>query len=140
MPESFYSCIAKNRRLFGFFSRMLFGDNFMPDSYKISSWIFGRMLGLVGAAAFLSFWVQADLIIGSNGIVPFSENLTQIESFIIKSDLDTSKWLAKPTLLWFYNSDLWLNIVLLIGFISSLSLAIGLVPHVSILLSWASYL
>ena len=140
VSEFFYSCIAKNRRLFGFFSRMLFGDNFMPDSYKISSWIFCRMLGLVGAAAFLSFWVQADLIIGSNGIVPFSENLTQIESFIIKSDLDTSKWLAKPTLLWFYNSDLWLNIVLLIGFISSLSLAIGLVPHVSILLSWASYL
>ncbi|MBT5734056.1 lipase maturation factor family protein [bacterium] len=140
VSEFFYSCIAKNRRLFGFFSRILFGDNFMPDSYKISSWIFGRMLGLVGAAAFLSFWVQADLIIGSNGIVPFSENLTQIESFIIKSDLDTSKWLAKPTLLWLYNSDLWLNIVLLIGFISSLSLAIGLVPHVSILLSWASYL
>ena len=140
VSEFFYGCIAKNRRRFGFFSRMLFGDNFMPDSYKVSSWIFGRMLGLVGAAAFLSFWVQADLIIGSNGIVPFSENLTQIESFIIKSDLDTSKWLAKPTLLWFYNSDLWLNIILLIGFISSLSLAIGLVPHVSILLSWVSYL
>ena len=33
-----------------------------------------------------------------------------------------------------------LNIILLIGFISSLSLAIGLVPHVSILLSWVSYL
>ncbi len=140
VSEFFYSCIAKNRRLFGFFSRMLFGDNFMPDSYKISSWIFGRMLGLVGVASFLSFWIQADLIIGSNGIVPFFENLTQIESFIIKSDLDTSKWIAKPTLLWLHNSDLWLNIVLMIGFISSLSLAIGLVPHVSILLSWVSYL
>ena len=140
VSEFFYSCIAKNRKFFGFFSRMLFGDNFMPDSYKISSWIFGRMLGLVGAAAFLSFWVQADLIIGSNGIIPFFENLTQIESFIIKSDLDTSKWIAKPTLLWFYTSDLWLHIVLLIGFISSLSLAIGLVPHMSILLSWVSYL
>ena len=140
LSEFFYSCIAKNRKFFGFFSRMLFGDNFMPDSYKISSWIFGRVLGLVGAAAFLSFWVQADLIIGSNGIIPFFENLTQIESFIIKSDLDTSKWTAKPTLLWLYTSDLWLNIVLLIGFISSLSLTIGLVPHVSILLSWVSYL
>lgn len=140
LSEVFYSYIAKNRKLFGFLSRTLFGDNFMPDSYKISSWIFGRMLGLVGAAAFLSFWIQADLIIGSNGIVPFFENLTQIESFIIKSDLDTSKWIAKPTLLWLHNSDLWLNIVLLIGFISSLFLAVGLVPHVSILLSWASYL
>ena len=140
LSEFFYSLIAKNRKLFGFFSRMIFGDNFMPDSYKISSWIFGRMLGLVGIAAFLSFWVQADLIISSNGIVPFSENLNQIESFIIKSDLNISKWLAKPTLLWLHQSDLWLNMVLLMGLISSLSLAIGLVPHVSILLSWVSYL
>ena len=140
ISEYFYSFIAKNRTLFGRLGRIFFGNNFLPDTYKISSWIYGRMLGVVGFIAFLSFWIQADLIISSKGIVPFSENLNQIESFIVKSDLDTSKWFAKPTLLWLSHSDLWLNIILLIGLISSLSLAIGVVPHLSILSSWACYL
>lgn len=138
--EFFYSLVANNRKMFGRLGRIFFGNNFLPDTYKISSWIFGRLLGIVGFIAFLSFWVQADLIISSKGVIPFSESLSQVESFIIKSNLDSSKWLAKPTLLWLFQSDLWLNIVLLIGLISSITLAIGLVPHVSILVSWVSYL
>ena len=78
--EFFYQLIAKNRKIAGALGTFLFGSNFLKDTFSISSWIFGRFLGLVGLIAFLSFWFQAEALISSKGIIPFSDDLNQVKS------------------------------------------------------------
>jgi len=140
ISESFYQFIANNRRFFRFIGQFFLGSNYLPDTYKISGWIYGRLLGFVGLIAFLSFWSQSDMLIGSSGIVPFESDLRQIEGFITKTNTDISKWFARPTILWLSQTDFWLNMVLCLGALATLSLMIGLAPHISILVSWICYL
>ncbi len=138
--EFFYRLIANNRRIAGALGRFFFGSNFLKDTFNISGWVFGRLLGLVGLIAFFSIWSQAESLISSKGIIPFSDDLNQVKSYIFKSNLEISKWLIRPSLLWISQADIWLNIVILIGVCSSFLLIAGLIPHISIMLSWISYL
>ena len=140
ISEMFYRFIANNRRLFRLIVNAFWGSNFLPDTYKISGWIYGRLLGLVGLIAFFSFWIQSDLLIGSSGIVPFESDLKQVEGFITTTNTDISKWFARPTILWFSQTDLWLDMVLCAGTIACILLLIGFVPHISIAISWVCYL
>ena len=140
ISEMFYRFIANNRKFFRLVGNAFWGSNFLPDTYKISGWIYGRLLGLVGLIAFFSFWIQSDLLIGSGGIVPFQSDLKQVEGFITTTSTDISKWFARPTILWFSQTDLWLNMVLCAGTIACILLLIGFVPHISIAISWACYL
>ena len=62
----------------------LFGNYFVVDSqkkatYQFAHWLFGRALGLVSVIAFLSYWSQADALIGDDGIKPWKEDLQFIE-------------------------------------------------------------
>ncbi len=138
--EFFYKIIANNRKVAGVLGRFFFGSNFLKDTFSISSWIFGRFLGLVGLIAFLSFWFQTEALISSKGIIPFSDDLNQVKSYIFKSNLEISKWLIRPSLLWISQTDIWLNTVIVIGICSSFLLIAGLIPHIAIMLSWVSYL
>ncbi len=138
--EFFYRLIADNRKIAGVVGRFFFGSNFLKDTFSISSWTFGRLLGAVGLIAFLSFWLQAESLVSSKGVIPFNENLNQVKSYIVKSNLEISKWLIRPTILWISQTDIWLNIVLLIGTFSSFLLIAGLIPHLAIIISWVSYL
>ena len=140
ISEFCYQLIADNRKKFKSIGDFFLGGNYMPDTYNISGWVYGRLLGFIGIIAFLSFWTQSDVLISSNGIVPFENDLRQIEGFITKTNTDVSKWFARPTILWFFQNDFWLNVVLSIGTLSSLSLMLGLVPHISIISSWVCYL
>ena len=138
--EFFYWLIAKNRKVAGVLGRFFFGSNFLKDTFSISSWLFGRFLGLVGLIAFLSFWFQAEALISSKGVIPFGDDLNQVKSYIFKSNQEISKWLIRPSLLWISQTDIWLNVVILIGICSSFLLIGGLIPHIAIMLSWISYL
>tara|TARA_Y100000748_G_scaffold268645_1_gene240296 strand:+ start:1280 stop:3367 length:2088 start_codon:yes stop_codon:yes gene_type:complete len=138
--EYFYQVVANNRSIFQSIGQLFLGSNYLPDTYKISGWIYGRLLGFVGLIAFLSFWSQSDILISSEGIVPFESDLRQIEGFITKTNTDISKWFARPTILWLSQNDLWLDVVLLLGTLASISLTIGLAPHISIAVSWMCYL
>ena len=140
ISEMFYRFIANNRKFFRLVGNAFWGSNFLPDTYKISGWIYGRLLGLVGLIAFFSFWIQSDLLIGSDGIVPFQSDLKQVEGFITTTSTDISKWFARPTILWLSQTDLWLDMVLCVGTVSSILLLIGFVPHISIAISWVCYL
>ncbi|MDA7757257.1 hypothetical protein N8920_05100, partial [Opitutales bacterium] len=39
-------------------------------SFTFAHWFFGRVLGLISICAFLSYWIQADALIGADGISP----------------------------------------------------------------------
>ena len=40
------------------------------SSFMFAHWLFGRCLGVVSLIAFLSYWSQADALIGPNGLNP----------------------------------------------------------------------
>ena len=113
ISESSYQFVANNRKVFRKIGQVFWGSNFLADTYKISGWLYGRLLGLVGLIAFLSFWTQSNLLISSEGLVPFKDDLQQIEGYITTTGSDISKWYARPTLLWLSNTDLWLDLILL---------------------------
>ena len=140
ISEISYQFIANNRKFFRKIGQTFWGSNFLPDTYKISGWLYGRLLGFVGIIAFLSFWTQSDLLISSEGLVPFKDDLQQIKGYITTTDSDISKWYVRPTLLWLSNADFWLDIILFLGVCSSILLLIGIIPHIAIALSWVSYL
>ena len=107
-------------------------------SFDFAHWFFGRALGLVSLCAFLSYWVQADALIGNNGIAPWSEDLDKIEQ-ITEQNPDLSKYSLRPTLLWFSIPG-GHTTLFVIGSLSSFALTLGWIPLVSAIFSYVTYL
>ena len=111
---------------------------FKPASYQFSHWAYGRCLGGVTLIAFLSYWYQADALIGKNGLSPWSTDLKNIEQ-LATQNLEINKWSIRPTLLWLEPlADH--HLLFGIGSISAILLCIGFVPTVSALVSYLCYL
>ena len=64
-------------------------------SFYFAHWLFGRSLGLISLLAFLSYWIQADALIGSDGITPWNEDLYKIEQ-LAEAKPDLSKYPYAP--------------------------------------------
>jgi hypothetical protein len=109
-----------------------------PYSYHTAHWLYGRCLGLVTLIAFLSYWYQADALIGELGLSPWSKDLADIEQWCAHNP-DLSKWTTRPTLL---SLEPLANHHLLftVGSISALLLGIGILPTISALISYLCYL
>ena len=107
-------------------------------SFNFAFWFFGRSLGLISLIAFLSYWIQADALIGTNGINPWTEDLEKVEA-LTERNPELSKFSLRPTLLWF---TVFSNHHLLFGLgtLSAISLALGFLPFLSALLSYIFYL
>jgi hypothetical protein len=111
---------------------------FKPASYQFSHWAYGRCLGGVNLIAFLSYWYQADALIGQNGLSPWSTDLENIEQHVTQNP-EINKWSIRPTLLWlepFSNYHLLFGT----GIVSALLLSIGFLPTLSALVSYLCYL
>jgi uncharacterized membrane protein YphA (DoxX/SURF4 family) len=108
-------------------------------SYSFAHWFFGRCLGLVTLTAFLSYWSQADALIGTDGISPWQLDLERIEVLTEINDVERSKFSIRPTLLWF-SSFANHHLLFSLGTISSLALVFGFMPRIAALLSWFFYL
>ena len=140
LSEWCYRLIADNRRLFSRLTKIFWGSNILPDTYRISGWLFGRLLGLITLIAFLSFWSQADGLIGSSGIIPYQDDLDHVERIIQSQPGEISKWSLRPTLLWLFDNGTGMHTLFLIGTLAALLLTIGILPHIAIIVSWACYI
>jgi len=106
-------------------------------TYRYSYWAFGRCLGGVTLIAFISYWFQADALIGNNGLSPWTIDLKNIDQ-LVSQNPELNKWSIRPTLLWFEpltNHHLLFGI----GTISALLLAIGFLPTISASVSYICY-
>ena len=83
-----------------FFQKAFHNLGYSKYSFNFAHWFFGRTLGFVTLIAFLSYWVQADSLIGANGINPWTEDLEKIEA-LTERNPELSKFSLRPTLLWF---------------------------------------
>ena len=121
---------------FGTLCKRLFRPK--PVTYQISHWAYGRLLGIVTLIAFLSYWSQANALIGENGLSPWTEDLIKVQNFVDQNP-ELNKWTIRPTLLWvqpFANH----NFLFIIGSLSALFLAIGILPTLCASISYACYL
>lgn len=114
------------------------GQSYHGYSYRFGYWAFGRSLGLVTLFAFLSYWVQADALVGDQGLMPWENDLANIEQLTEKNK-DISKFSLRPTLLWFQplaNHHL----IFAIGTLAATLLTLGLLPLISVIFSYIAYL
>jgi hypothetical protein len=105
------------------------------NTYRISAWLFLRLLAVVYLAAFASLWVQIDGIIGSKGIVP-------AESFLQEAKLQygSASYYLFPTVSWFGAGDRSLHVLCASGMLLALLLLAGILPGPACLGLWAIYL
>lgn len=103
-------------------------------SYALSSWLYGRLLGLVLLVAFLSFWVQIEGLLGENGIAPAEALFGHLRR------AEGVTFFDRPTLAWIAADDTALGLICAGGVFASFLVLVGAVPKLSLLACWALYL
>jgi predicted DCC family thiol-disulfide oxidoreductase YuxK len=135
VAERAYDCIAAHRPALYRISLLLWGREHRPPRYQLIRFVFLRLLGLIYLAAFVSFGVQAQGLIGSHGILPLDEFLAAVR--------DATGWerfYLMPMVFWWNASDLAIRAACWGGAGLALLLTLNLLPRLSLLLLYILYL
>ena len=100
LSELAYAFIAAHRSAFYRISLLLWGRNYEPPRYELVSYLFLRGLGLVYLAAFVSFAVQAQGLIGSDGILPLTKSTEAVAA-----RFGAERYFLAPMVFWLNDSD-----------------------------------
>jgi len=130
-----YRFVATKRGLAYLFVRMFIGKRIVPLSYTVLKWIFFRLLGVVYFIAILSFMVQMKGLIGPEGILPVGQFFDAVSEQIGAMGL----WIV-PSLFWISTSSAFLNLMALVGLISSLMLLMGFRERMNLVVLFVVYL
>ncbi len=135
ISEFAYRLIAGHRELAGGVTKFLWGDDVRkPTYFRARSW-FLRALGAIYLIAFLSFWVQADGLIGARGILPLPQFLEAA-----RAQLGERAWLVLPTLCWLNSSNAFLHFICGAGAVLSVLLVAEIAPALCLVILGALYL
>jgi predicted DCC family thiol-disulfide oxidoreductase YuxK len=143
LADGAYHVIANHRNRFDRLDRWFIGSHETASTFILSRWLFLRALGIVYLIAFVSYWVQIEGLIGSNGILPIAPALQSAvnpPAGSMREALGAERFWLFPTLLWFGASDRTLNLMCGGGVVLSLLLVAGVAPIVVLLLLWIAYL
>ncbi|MCB1230683.1 MAG: lipase maturation factor family protein [Verrucomicrobiae bacterium] len=108
------------------------------ETYAISRALFLRGLGVIFFIAILSWWVQVDELVGSQGLTPMSEFIERVGEA-----LDSQKrghFSTVPSVFWINSGDVFIHVVCLTGVILAVLLAAGTVPGPALVGLWFIYL
>jgi predicted DCC family thiol-disulfide oxidoreductase YuxK len=135
LAEFAYAFTAAHRPAAYRVSLWLWGRNYRPPQYDLASFLFLRLFGLIYLAAFVSFGVQAQGLIGSHGILPLHELLAGVADRV-----GPERFYLMPMVFWWSSSDLAIQLVCWSGAGLSLLLVANLLPRVSLFLLYILYL
>ncbi|MGB3022856.1 MAG: lipase maturation factor family protein, partial [Methyloceanibacter sp.] len=135
LSEWAYAFIAAHREAFFRISLLLWGRNYEPPRYDLVSFLFLRLLGLVYLAAFVSFAVQAQGLIGSHGILPVAELVDNLTG-----RFGPERFFLVPMVFWLSDSDAAIQAVCWAGAGLSLLLVVNVLPRLSLFLLFVLYL
>jgi lipase maturation factor 1 len=135
VSERAYAFIAAHRPAFFRVSLLMWGRNHEPPRYDLVSFLFLRLFGLVYLSAFVSFAVQAQGLIGSNGILPVADLVDAVAG-----SLGPERFFLAPMVFWLNDSDVAIQAVCWAGAGLSLLLVVNLLPRLSLFLLYALYL
>ena len=135
VSEKAYVLVASHRSFFYAICLFLWGRTLEIPRYDVLAWLFVRAFALVFLIAFISFGMQAQGLIGSQGIAPVS-NLVEAGHRL----LDTERYWQIPMLFWLNTSDVFIQIVCWSGTAFSLLLFFNQWPRACLLSVYALYL
>jgi hypothetical protein len=98
-------------------------------------WLFTRLLGLIYLSAFISFGLQAEGLIGSNGILPLANYLSDTYQ-----QQGPGAWLTMPSVFWLGASDDVIQWVCLTGVLASALIVINRGTTAMLILCYVLYL
>ena len=130
-----YRFIANNRRISSFMTYIFWGKNLEKPTYHLSRWIFLKLIAIVYFIAFLSFWIQADGLVGQNGILPANDFFQSVAH-----QLGSSAFFNVPSLQLFLPGYSGLGLICGLGLVFSLTLFIGMMPRIFLIFLWLLYL
>ena len=133
--ELAYRLIARHRSAAAAATRILWGRSVLRPTYFAANALFLRLLGLCYLAAFVSFRVQADGLVGEHGILPVGAFLDWV-----RSQTGAERYWLVPTLCWLGSGNAALHGLCAGGVFASLLLVAGLFPAFAALLAWLLYL
>jgi hypothetical protein len=133
--ELAYAFIAAHRAAFYRMSLLLWGRDYTPPRHDLVCVLFLRLFGLIYLAAFVSFGVQAQGLVGSHGIEPLAELVANIAS-----RFGPERFLLMPMVFWWNASDVAIQAVCWAGAGLSLLLVFNVLPRLSLLLLYVLYL
>lgn len=135
LSELAYAFIAAHRSGFYRISLFLWGKNYEPPRYELVTFLFLRGLGLVYLAAFVSFAVQAQGLIGSDGIMPLAKFTETVAGRV-----GAERFFLAPMVFWLNDSDAAIQAVCWAGAALSLLLVVNVLPRLCLFLLFALYL
>jgi lipase maturation factor 1 len=133
--EFAYRFIAGHRELAHRVTWLLWGDDVRRPTYFHARRWFLRALGAIFLIAFLSFWMQADGLIGAQGVLPVAQFLEAA-----RAQLGGSAWLALPTLCWLNSSNAFLHFLCGAGAVLSALLIAEIAPAICLVVLGVLYL
>lgn len=135
LSEFAYSFLSRRRGLLAGLTHFFWGRNIRPIRFTVTAWIFLRLLGLIYLAAFTSFGVQAQGLIGSEGLLPLQEYLAALSEH-----LGGAAWYRAPNVFWLGAGDAFIRGAWIAGCVFSVSLACGLFVRLSLVALYVLYL
>ena len=135
VSETGYGFIARHRKFASAITRLLWGKDVRRPTYFWARRWFLRALGVIYLIAFVSLWVQADGLVGSNGMSPVNQFLSAV-----RGQVGTEAYGLLPTLFWLNSSDAFLHLLCGSGVFCSLLLIFGIAPAVLLVVLFVSYL
>ncbi|MGI8430676.1 MAG: lipase maturation factor family protein, partial [Chthoniobacterales bacterium] len=135
LTETAYSFIASHRELAHKVTSLLWGEDVRRPTYFTARRWFLRSLGAIYLIAFLSFWVQADGLIGAHGVLPVAQFLNGAHQ-----QVGNDAYRLLPTFCWFNASNAFLHFLCGAGAVISVLLIVGLAPVLCLALLFALYL
>ncbi len=121
----------------GTFSHRFFSE--WLTEYRISRSLLVRGLGLIYLIAILSWWSQAILLVGENGLVPAADFLEVVDSNLTAQG--KSSFAALPNLFWITGaSDIAIHMLCLIGCVFATLVILGFLQGPALFGLWAIYL
>lgn len=131
VTDAAYDVVARRRGVFSTLTRWLWGRRVEPPTFAVGTMLFLRLLGLVYAAAFVSFGAQAPGLVGENGILPVRQFLAAVGA---------DAWGQAPTLLWLGAADGALRGLAVAGGACAALIMLGVAQPLALLGAWAAYL
>jgi len=135
ISELNYRLFATHRSFLYRVTLLFWGKDLGPERFIISRWVFLRLLGIIYFIAFLSFWLQLDGLIGSNGISPADIYLGSLDI-----NYGWKAYFKIPTLAWINNGDFFLGLIPFAGMLLSGLLIAGILSVPVLVALWFLYL
>lgn len=135
VSDAAYEWIGQHRTFAYKATLLLWGKDVRPQHYRLTEFIFLRLLGLVYFLAFLSLRPQIVGLVGEHGISPVHRILE-----VLHADLGSRVYRLAPTLVWLSPSDAMLTALCGTGMVFGALLLFNVLPRFSTLSCYVLYL